>query len=189
MVAQVLHQLLVSNMFTPSYPLHSVIITPSGSYKDNAYGDLDPHPVLHTSVRSIMTHAVAVMGTGSVTLRGLLGLQEVKTRHLLQREHASMKVCLPYSPVRPAACAHAVHSMHSQLYCCHLVLVAHQQNVSMQIMCDQAAGGLQGQIDHSSGRVMLVKRCDFQKHVNSPQQQNACESAKRTSFCFMICRD
>jgi hypothetical protein len=102
MVAQVLHKLLVSHMFTPSYPLHSVIILPSGCCKDNEYGDLDPYPVVHTNTPSLLTHALAVMGTGSTSLTGLLGLQNISTRHLLQRGHASMQVCSACNPAQSA---------------------------------------------------------------------------------------
>lgn len=72
MASKVLQDLVVPNMFTPSFPLHSVILTAKGTYADNTYGDGEAHQNLHTSLKAAVIHAIAVMSTGVATLENLL---------------------------------------------------------------------------------------------------------------------
>jgi hypothetical protein len=92
MIGCVLQNLVVSSMFTPSYPLRAVTLAPNGMYQEIVTGEGEPQSMVHATVTSLVVHAHAVMATGSTTLANLTGEVLPAADHMLHQAGTSSQV-------------------------------------------------------------------------------------------------
>jgi hypothetical protein len=89
---QVISQLFVSTMFSPSYPLDAVKLAPNGVSYLACKGSPPATAVVHTSVWSFAAHARAVLATAPTSPEALLHTELHHGRHRLIEFAASEQV-------------------------------------------------------------------------------------------------